>query len=260
MQERTAGTGRLQKKVVVVTGGASGIGEAMVRRFTAEGARVLLTDVGDGTALAAETGAEFRRQDVSDEAGWAELAEHVRSAYGRLDALFNNAGVVSNQPIDEFDLVAWNRTFAINVTGVALGTRTAVDLMRANPGGSGGSIVNTASTTSFLGLGFDVAYTASKHAVVGITRSAAARCAKERWGIRVNSLHPGATYTAILQQAVERDPALFDVFSAMAPVGRMGEAAEVASMALYLASDDSSFSTGAQFVVDGGIVNTHPEM
>ncbi|MBA4021465.1 MAG: 3-oxoacyl-ACP reductase [Gordonia sp.] len=248
---------RLQDKVALVTGGASGIGEATVRRFASEGALVVFTDVADGTELAAETGSTFLRQDVADPVTWTEVVRSIEERHGRLDVLVNNAGIVGNQSIVDLDLETMNRVMAINVTGVALGTQAAIASMRKS---GGGSIINVASTTSFLGLAFDVAYTASKHAVVGITRSSAAYCAQERLGIRVNTLHPGAIYTAILQGHVEKRPELFDVFSNMAPVGRMGDASEVASMAVYLASDDSSFSTGAQFVVDGGIVNTHPSM
>lgn len=248
---------RLKDKVALVTGGASGIGEATVRRFVDEGARVVFSDVSDGAELAAETGATFVPQDVSDPVAWTDVMRLVAEEFGRLDVLVNNAGIVGNQSIADFDLETFERVMAINVKGVALGTQAAIAEMRHN---GCGSIINVASTTSFLGLAFDMAYTASKHAVVGITRSSAAYCAQERLGIRVNTLHPGAIYTAILQGHVEKRPELYDVFSNMAPVGRMGDAAEVASMAVYLASDDSSFSTGAQFVVDGGIVNTHPSM
>lgn len=248
---------RLTDKVALVTGGASGIGEATVRRFVEEGASVVFTDIADGAELADETGSVYLRQDVSDPETWTEVVRSIEEKHGRLDVLVNNAGIVGNQSVVDLDLETFNRVMAINVTGVALGTQAAIASM-SNSGG--GSIINVASTTSFLGLAFDLAYTASKHAVVGITRSSAAYCAQERLGIRVNTLHPGAIYTAILQGHVAERPELFDVFSNVAPVGRMGDPSEVASMAVYLASDDSSFSTGAQFVVDGGMVNTHPSM
>lgn len=254
--------GRIDGKIAVVTGGASGIGEAVVRRFRAEGAQVVFTDLNEtaGAALAAETGAVFQRQDVASEDDWRVVMDLVKTRFGRLDVLFNNAGIVTNKSIEDLDLASWNKILGVNVTGVMLGCKYGVELMKQNSDKAGGSIINTGSTTSFLGLSFDPAYSATKHAVVGLTRSIAASCAKQRLNIRVNSLHPGATYTAILKEHVARDPAMFDVFSAMAPMGRMGEPSEVANMALYLASDESAFSTGAQFLVDGGISNTHPEM
>ncbi len=252
---------RLQGKVVIVTGGASGIGEAMVRRFCTEGADVVSTDVDSaGASIGEQTGALFRQHDVADEASWVALMSEVTERFGRLDALMNNAGIISDQSIEQADLATWNRVMAVNVTGPMLGCREAIKAMRENPGGSSGSIVNTASTTSFLGLANDAVYTTSKSAIVGLTRSVATYCATERLDIRCNSLHPGTTYTAILRGHVERDPSLYAVFEAMSPTGRMGHPDEVANMALYLASDESRYSTGAQFVVDGGLVNAHPTM
>ena len=184
------------------------------------------------------------------------IAEH----YGRLDVLVNNAGIVSGQSIDVTQLESWNRVFAVNVTGVMLGTRFAIEQMRANPDGEGGSIINLAPATSFLGFGDDAAYTASKHALVGLTRSSAAHAAQEGWNIRINSLHPGPTDTALFRRQVEAQPQVLDAFRAMSPRGRLAKPDEVAGLALHLASDDSAFSTGAQFVVDGGLSSTHPSM
>jgi NAD(P)-dependent dehydrogenase (short-subunit alcohol dehydrogenase family) len=184
----------------------------------------------------------------------------VRQRFGRLDVVINNAGIVSNQSIVETDMDTWNKLLGVNLTSVMLGCRSAIEIMRNNPGGSCGSIVNVGSTTSFLGLPNDAAYTATKTAVVGLTKSVATWCALEKLNIRCNSLHPGAIYTAILKAHVEQNPALYDIFSNMAPLGRMGKLEEVANLALFLASDDSSFSTGAQFVADGGLSIAHPTM
>ena len=163
---------RMRDKVVIITGGASGIGEGMVRRFCAEGARVVLADVDveSGEQAARDSGAQFLQHDVSSEASWQALQETVRSEYGRLDALLNNAGIVSNQSIVDADVATWNNLLSINLTGMMLGCRTGIALMRENPGASGGAIVNTASSTSYLAIPSDVAYTTSKAGVVGLTK------------------------------------------------------------------------------------------
>lgn len=253
---------RLKGKIAVVTGGGSGIGEAIVKRFVEEGASVIMTDRDEtaGNAVAAETGVQFLLHDVASESGWTEVMKATRERFGYLDILVNNAGIVSNQSIGQTDLDTWNRILAVNLTGAMLGCREAIPLMQYKPGGANGSLLNVASTVALLGLAFDAAYTASKAAVVGLTKSVAAWCASEGLDIRCNSLHPGATYTAILQSHVAADPALYDKFSQMAPVGRMARVEEIANLALYLASDESSYSTGGQFVVDGGITSTHPSM
>jgi 3(or 17)beta-hydroxysteroid dehydrogenase len=255
-------TGRIQDKVTIITGGASGIGEGMVRRFCAEGARVVLADVDEvaGRDLAAECGAEFFLLDVASSQDWALLAERVREDYGRLDVLLNNAGIVSNQSIVDADVETWNRLLSINLTGVMLGCRTAIAIMRENPGGSSGSIINTGSSTSYLAIPGDVAYTTSKAGVVGLTKSVAVFCATEKLNIRVNSIHPGATLTAILRKALDEAPAIEENLKRMSPMNRMGTVEEVAAMALFLASDEAGFCTGGQFPVEGGTVSEHPRM
>jgi NAD(P)-dependent dehydrogenase (short-subunit alcohol dehydrogenase family) len=254
--------GRIQDKVTIITGGASGIGEGMVRRFCAEGARVLLADIDEaaGRELAAECGAEFFLLDVAAAEAWDSIAEKVRKDYGRLDVLLNNAGIVSNQSILDADIETWNRLLGVNLTGVMLGCRTAIGLMRENPGGSSGSIVNTASSTSWLAIPGDVAYTTSKAGVVGLTKSVAVLCATEGLNIRVNSIHPGATLTAILRKALDEAPAIEENLKRMSPLNRMGTVEEVAAMALFLASDEAGFCTGGQFPVEGGTVSEHPRM
>jgi NAD(P)-dependent dehydrogenase (short-subunit alcohol dehydrogenase family) len=255
-------SGRVQDKVVIITGGASGIGEGMVRRFCADGARVVLADVDQesGIRVSRECGARFVAHDVSSESSWEALAQTMSSEYGRLDVLLNNAGIVSNQSIVDVDVETWNRLMSINLTGMMLGCRTAIALMRENPEASGGSIVNTASSTSYLAIPSDVAYTTSKAGVVGLTKSVAVYCATEGLNIRVNSIHPGATLTNILRKALEDTPGMEHKLNRMSPMGRLGKVEEVAAMALFLASDEASFCTGGQFPVEGGTVSEHPRM
>jgi len=253
---------KLSGKVALVTGAAGGIGLAIARKFAGEGATLVMTDIQEQELATVSAGLDAVSlvHDVSREPDWQIVMDMIGGRFGRLDVLVNNAGIVSNKSIAETDIETWNRVVGVNLTGVMLGCRFAIDIMRHNPGGSCGSIINIASTTSFLGLANDAVYTATKTAVVGLTRSIATWCALERLGIRCNTLHPGAIYTAILKAHVDEDPALYEVFSNMAPMGRMGTVDEVAALALYLASDDSSFSTGAQFVADGGISMAHPTM
>ena len=251
----------MQDKVVVITGGASGIGEGMVRRFCEEGAQVLLADINsaDGEALASECGARFVQHDVTRPDSWDSLKTVLLQHYGRLDALLNNAGIVSNLNICEVDLDSWNQLMAVNLTGMMLGCRSAIDIMRDNPGGLGGAIVNTASSTSYLAIP-DVAYTTSKAGVVGLTKSVAVYCATEGLNIRVNSIHPGATLTNILRGALDATPEIEQNLKRMSPMGRLGTVEEVAALALFLASDEATFCTGGQFPVEGGTVSEHPRM
>ena len=253
---------RLEGKVALVTGGGSGIGEGIVRRFAAEGAIVYLgdVDVQSGQAIAAETGARFLSLDVSSSADWARIATDIGAWHGQLDILVNNAGVISSQAIDAIEEPAWARVMAVNVTGPMLGCRTAIRMVQAAAAPRALSIINVASTTSFLGLANDVAYTASKHAILGLTRSAAAHCARERLPVRINTLHPGTTLTAILQGHIDENPAMRAVFDGMSPMGRMAAPSEEAAVALFLASDESSYCTGAAFVADGGLTAMHPTM
>ncbi|MGB1917770.1 MAG: SDR family NAD(P)-dependent oxidoreductase, partial [Luminiphilus sp.] len=236
---------RLPNKVAVVTGGASGIGEGIVRRFCAEGAKVILADLDEvnGARIAAECGADFTLLDVSSAESWQSLANTIRDERGQLDIMVNNAGVVTGLDITAVTVDAWQKLMSINLLGMMLGCQTAISLMCENPSGAGGSIINTASSTSYLAIP-DVAYTTSKAGVVGLTKSVAVHCANEGFDIRCNSIHPGATLTNILKTAIEQAPEVEDACNKMSPLNRMGTVEEVAAMALFLASDEASFCTG----------------
>jgi len=252
---------RLPNKVAVVTGGASGIGEGIARRFCAEGAKVILADVDEanGSRIAAECGADFVLLDVSSAESWQSLADTIRAESGKLDILVNNAGIVTGLDITAVTVEAWQQLMSINLLGMMLGCQTAIALMRDNPSGSSGSIINTASSTSYLAIP-DVAYTTSKAGVVGLTKSVAVHCANEGLNIRCNSIHPGATLTHILKTAIEQAPEVEEACNKMSPLNRMGTVEEVAAMALFLASDEASFCTGGQYAVEGGTVSQHPKM
>jgi NAD(P)-dependent dehydrogenase (short-subunit alcohol dehydrogenase family) len=240
-----------------VTGGASGIGRAIVERFVAEGAQVAFGDVNEagGKAVAAAEAA-FMRLDVANEDDWIDAMRFVKQKYGRLDVLVNNAGIIgSGAPLMEIELERWNQLWAINVTGVMLGCKHCATLMRCNPGGSSGSIINMSSNAGILGAP-DFAYSATKGAVRLMTKSIGVTFAREGLEIRCNSIHPGPIDTPIFDpwKAGSKEPSqmLMDTIRAMTPMGRFGRAQEIASMALFLASDESAFCTGAEFVVDGG--------
>lgn len=254
--------GRLQDRVAVITGGASGIGAATARRFAAEGAQVIVADLQTqlGAEIAEETGGLFCELDVADDAAWTRLMAIVSDRFGRLDVVVNNAGIVSGQSIEDIDLATWNRVIDVNLTGVMLGCRHGIAAMRANPGGSGGSLINIASTAAYAAIPSDAAYSATKSGVRLLTKAVAAHCARSGYNIRCNSLHPGATDTPILAPALAAAPQLLPVFHAMSPMGRMGRPEEIAAMAVFLASDEASYVTGGEFLVDGGMMAGHPGM
>ncbi|MBI1186017.1 MAG: SDR family oxidoreductase [Alphaproteobacteria bacterium] len=249
--------GRLDGKIAIVTGAASGIGAATARAFVREGADVILTDVQDekGRALAAEIGGDYQTQDVSDEARWIALVDDVVARKGRLDVLVNNAGVFMGATIEDTDLALWNKVIAVNLTGVMLGCKHAVRAMKANPGGPAGSIVNISSITGYVGLANGAAYTASKGGVRLLTKSVAVHAARAYKTIRCNSVHPGAIDTPMNQAAFDAsgDPAgMRTFFSALQPIGRMTTPDEIAAACLFLASDEASSVNGAELLVDGG--------
>ena len=238
--------GRLDDKVCLITGGSRGQGAAEARLFKAEGGRVWITDVLDqeGQALAEEIGAQYRHLDVRDESGWTNLVEEIVEVDGGLNVLINNAGIFrSNRlvdtPTDEFQLV-----MDINCLGVFLGMRSVAPAMMAT---GNGSIVNISSLAGLRAATGSLAYGASKWAVRGMTKTASVEFARK--GIRVNSIHPGLIETPMADELGTSPEKLMK----RTPLGRMAQADEVANLALYLASDESSYSTGSEFIVDGGL-------
>jgi 3alpha(or 20beta)-hydroxysteroid dehydrogenase len=241
--------GRLDGKVAIVTGGARGQGEAEVRLFAAEGARVVISDVlvGEGEALAAELGAAvaFQRHDVSSEEEWEAVIAATRERFGALHVLVNNAGIAHTAPIAGHALADYERLVAVNQVGVFLGIRSVVAPMSE---AGGGSIVNISSGAGLRATKYMIGYAATKYAVTGMTAAAALELARHR--IRVNSIHPGVIETPML--AVNSDEVTRAMVKAT-PLRRMGEPAEIARVALFLASDESSYMTGAHLPVDGGV-------
>jgi NAD(P)-dependent dehydrogenase (short-subunit alcohol dehydrogenase family) len=247
--------GRLADKVAVITGGASGIGEGTVRRFVQEGACVVIADIQHerGEALAAELGdaTRFAMVDVTDEDQVAAACDLAVGAFGGLDCIFNNAGVVGVVgPIAETPADKWRLSIDILLTGVFLGTKHAARIMI--PQGRGGSIISTASTAGITGGLGPHAYTAAKHAVVGLTKTVASELAQYR--IRVNAIAPGSIATPLTADVVAGDAGALDTVTAHiaagSALGRAGVPADIANAALYLASDEASYVSGHTLVVD----------
>ncbi|ULR51357.1 SDR family NAD(P)-dependent oxidoreductase [Streptomyces deccanensis] len=242
--------GKLDGRVVLVTGAARGQGEQEVRLFRSEGAEVVVADVLDdqGEALAKEIGALYVHLDVSREGDWTAAVAAAKGAYGRVDGLVNNAGVLRfnslvDTPLDEFMQVV-----RVNQVGVFLGIKTLAPEIEA---AGGGTIVNTASYTGMTGMAYVGAYAATKHAIVGLTRVAALELARK--GIRVNAVCPGAVDTAMTDPGDEVSAEAVDkLYRKRIPLGRIGRPEEVARLALFLSCADSSYITGQPFVIDGG--------
>ncbi|MEU0550286.1 3-oxoacyl-ACP reductase [Micromonospora sp. NPDC005979] len=249
--------GRLQDRVAVVTGAGSGIGLATVRRFAAEGARVVCVDIdaAAGEKAAQECGGEFVRTDVADEAAVRDLFDGVAERHGRVDIAFNNAGISppDDDSILDTGLDAWERVLRVNTTSVYLCCKYAIPHMRRQ---GKGSIINTASFVALMGAATSqIAYTASKGGVLAMTRELGVQFARE--GIRVNALCPGPVATPLLLELFAADPERAARRLVHVPMGRFGQPEEIAAAVAFLASDDASFMTAAQFVVDGGITGAY---
>ncbi len=246
---------RLDGKIAIVTGGASGIGAATARRLGADGARVAIADVdvNKGEALSASiNGSMFVRLDVTDEDNWIEAIAEVNATIGVINVLVNNAGISPPAPIELATLEHFHKVMSVNVDGVFLGCKHGVLTMKGN---GGGSIINLSSIMGVRGSSLLPAYCASKGAVRLLTKATALRCAEERFNIRCNSVHPGAVETPIMDAFIKNEEsrqAVIDNFTALHPMGRLGLPDEIANGIAFLASDESSFMTGSELHIDGG--------
>src|SRR5215813_7330845 len=250
--------GRLDGKVALITGGARGMGKSHARHFVAEGAKVVLGDVLDdkGKELAAELGEDncrYVHHDVTSEAEWAAAVAATTDAFGTLNVLVNNAGVLAHKKIADMTLAEFRRVIDVNLIGEWLGVKTVIEPMTR---ACGGSIINISSVEGFTGAAGMSAYSASKFGIRGITRSAAQELGK--LGIRVNSVHPGGIMTTMTATAFESFGDLSAEVGAgflrSLPIPRFAKSAEVSPLVVYLASDESSYCTGSEFVVDGGML------
>ena len=257
--------GRLDGKVALITGGACGIGGGHSELFAKEGAKVVVTTrkkVDEGTALAEgikKQGGEaiFLRLDTTSEDDWKKVLGEVIKKYGKLNVLVNNAGVSLAKTIEETSLDEWNWIMNINATGVFLGCKYGIEVMKKN--GEPCSIVNISSIDAMVGEAELPAYCASKGAVRSFTKAIALSCAEAGYNIRVNSVHPGYIHTELTEKEAQDSgmtPAqYFEKVGKMHPIGHIGKPADIAYVSLFLASDESNWITGSEFVADGGYIS-----
>lgn len=247
--------GRLQGKVALVTGGSKGIGKAIVERFAEEGAKVVFT------AIEKEAGDElekelipnrlvFMQQDVSKKDDWNRVINATLDKFGKINIIVNNAGIGLYADIEKMDEKNWDATIGINLTGTMWGVKYGIKAMKNNH--EKNSIINLCSVEGLIGDPDLFAYNASKGGVRLLTKSAALDCARKHYDIRINSVHPGYVDTPLVENLEKTDPKVKDHLVSLHPMGRLAQPIEVANMALFLASDESSFSTGSEFLVDGG--------
>ena len=248
--------GRLDGKVALITGGARGMGKSHARHFVAEGSRVVIGDVLDdkGKELAAELGDDgcrFIHHDVTSESDWAAAVIAATEAFGTLNVLVNNAGILRNKKIADMTLAEFREVIDVNLVGEWLGVKSVIEPMTR---AGGGSIINISSVEGFTGAAGLSAYSASKFAVRGMTKAAAQELGQ--FGIRVNSVHPGGVLTSMTLSRTDTfdhvDPEA--LLKAM-PIARFAEPAEISRLVMFLASDESSYSTGSEFTADGGLLS-----
>jgi 3alpha(or 20beta)-hydroxysteroid dehydrogenase len=248
--------GRLDGKVALITGGARGMGKSHVRHFVAEGARVVFGDILDdrGQHVAGGLGAascRYIHHDVTSEADWAAAVALATGAFGKLDVLVNNAGVLQFGSIADMPLADFRRILEVNAVGCWLGMKAVIEPIKA---AGGGSIVNISSIEGLAGAAGLSAYSASKFAVRGMTKVAARELGQ--FGIRVNSVHPGGVLTRmVIDQAAAPGRADGEALLRSLPIPRFAEPVEISRLVAFLASDESSYSTGSEFVADGGILS-----
>jgi 3(or 17)beta-hydroxysteroid dehydrogenase len=252
--------GRVEGKVAIVTGGASGMGKADAVALAREGAKVVVADlnVKDGEAVAAAIGenAAFMRLDVTDEDNWKAVVAATVEMFGRLDVLVNNAGMIALGNIVDTDLETWRRINAVNSDGVFLGCKHAIPAMAAS---GGGSIINMSSVAAIHGQSFVAAYTASKGAVRSLTKSIAMFCKEQKNGIRCNSIHPDGVKTPmVVKVAMGKDVATQEDIDEVGRYGNMCEPEDIANLVLYLASDESGFVNGSEMLIDNCATITPP--
>ena len=251
-------SGRIQDRVAIVSGGGRGLGAAICRRLAQEGAVVAVADinlaaaglVADGIVKSGGKAIAYPL-DVVDEASWQALYSSAEADLGPVSIVVNNAGVAAPGSAEDTTLADWQRIHAVNLDGVFLGTKHGILAMKSH----GGSIVNMSSIKAIAATSFSTAYDSSKGAVRIFSKSAALHCAESRYNIRVNSVHPGWVRTEMVEEGMaklEDGDAMMDQIRALHPIGRFGEPEEIANAVLFLASDEASFITGAELVVDGG--------
>lgn len=250
----------MQEKVALISGAAGGLGQAQARRFVAEGARVLVSDLdGDGAVATARSlspeGDRARgvRLDVTEEADWRQAVALAEALWGGLDVLVNNAGILVLGTVEDMPFEAWRKTLAVNLDGVFHGQKHAIPALARR---GGGAIVNISSVAAMIGHPAFAAYCASKGGVRALTKSAALHCAARGYNIRVNSVHPGLVPTQLVRDAMHGLPdpeAVISSMVALHPLGRAGTPEEIASVVFFLASDEASYLTGSEIVVDGGM-------
>jgi 3(or 17)beta-hydroxysteroid dehydrogenase len=257
--------GRLDGKVALITGAAQGIGAAIARAMAAESAKLFLSDrnVAGVAALAGELEATPLAHDVTSEADWAKVADVIAGATGRLDILVNNAGIELVKPVADMSLAEWRQVMAVNLDALFIGSKILRPLLVAGGSpGSPSSIVNLSSIAGLVGFPNQAAYNTSKGGVRQLTKSLAIEWAAHGHSIRVNSIHPGCIRTPMLEMAVDRwvetgalpadDP--WAAIAALCPMNTVGDPRDIAMGAVYLASDEARFVTGAELVIDGGWV------